>query len=86
MTTLPIDPPGDFKIKNIIPAHLQEPENLDLLIDELNDHFLPFHRISSKQRAVLIEGYEKDFRQLNVETRVRELIRIFMALPEFQLQ
>ena len=81
-----IDPPGDFEIKNIIPAHLQEPENLDLLIDELNDHFLPFHRISSKQRAVLIEGYEKDFRQLNVETRIRELIRIFMALPEFQLQ
>ncbi|MGC6464508.1 MAG: DUF1800 family protein [Akkermansiaceae bacterium] len=81
-----VSPPDDFDLRKIVPSHLRGRRNLDLLLDELNDRFLPFHRFSGEQRDFLIGHYERNFRELEEETVIREMIRLVMALPEFQLQ
>jgi hypothetical protein len=81
-----VSPPSDLDLGKVAPMHLRGRGNLEHLIDELNDRFLPFHRLSDSQRSLLVENYEKNYRNLNEEGRIRELITLILALPEFQLQ
>ncbi|MDA7887881.1 DUF1800 domain-containing protein [Akkermansiaceae bacterium] len=80
------EPPSDFRLDRVAPGQFRERRNIDLLLNELNDRLLPFHRLSSQQRDFLIENDERNYRELDKESRIRELIRMIMALPEFQLQ
>ncbi|MGJ8697512.1 MAG: DUF1800 family protein [Verrucomicrobiaceae bacterium] len=78
--------PTDFDLDKLVPAHLRNPRDFNLLIDELNDHFLPFHPLSKTQRDILTEAFATDYRQIDYDTQILELIRTFTSLPEFQLQ
>ena len=78
--------PSDFDLHELVPRHLMGRENIGLVIDELNQRLMPMHLISSEQRQLLIELYERDYRLLDDQTLLRELIRMMIALPEFQLQ
>lgn len=79
-------PPADFDLDRIVPAQFRGGRNINLLLDELNDRLLPFHRLSKQQREFLIKNDERNYRELDEESRIRELIRVIMSLPEFQLQ
>jgi uncharacterized protein (DUF1800 family) len=79
-------PPSDFLLDRVAPGHFRGRRQINLLLDELNDRLLPFHRLSTRQRDFLIENDERNYRELDKESRIRELIRVIMALPEFQLQ
>jgi hypothetical protein len=78
--------PSDFDLHELVPRHLMGRENIGLVIDELNQRLMPMHLISPEQRQLLIELYERDYRLLDDQTLLRELIRMMIALPEFQLQ
>ncbi len=79
-------PPSDFSLDRVAPGQVRGRRNIHLLLEELNDRFLPFHRLSEQQKEFLIENDERNYRELDEESRIRELIRLIMALPEFQLQ
>ncbi len=79
-------PPSDFRLDRVAPGQFRERRNINLLLNELNDRLLPFHRLSTQQRDLLIKNNERNYRELDEESRIRELIRVIMALPEFQLQ
>ena len=79
-------PPSDFRLDRVAPGQFRGRRQINLLLDELNDRLLPFHRLSSRQRDFLIENDERNYRELDEESRIRELIKVIMALPEFQLQ
>lgn len=69
----------------IAPAELRPPTNFNLLVNRLNDRLLPFHRLRSTQRRALYDHYLSIRERVNEETALRELIRLMLALPEFQL-
>lgn len=79
-------PPDDFVLGKVVPAQFRGKSNFDFLLDELNDRLLPFHRLTDEQRRVVRSHYENDYRLLDESSRIIEVIRLFMSLPEFQLQ
>jgi hypothetical protein len=79
-------PPSDFRLDRVAPGQFRGKRNFDLLLDELNDRLLPFHRLTARQREFLRENDERNYRELDEASRIRELVRVMMALPEFQLQ
>lgn len=78
--------PQDFKVENMIPLQGRDSNDPRRLLQSLNDRFLPLHPLDEERLDFILLMIERDYRHLNQDTLIRELVRVFVALPEFQLQ
>jgi uncharacterized protein (DUF1800 family) len=70
----------------IAPRELRTIENFPLLIDALTKRFLPNKALRKSQIRTLYQRYSAISEQLDSLEGVKELIRLLLALPEYQLQ
>lgn len=70
----------------IAPRELRTIENFPLLIDALTKRFLPNKTLRKSQIRTLYQRYSVISEQLDSLQGVKELIRLLLALPEYQLQ
>jgi len=70
----------------IIPKDLVAIENFPLLLDNLLNRFLPNRSLRKSQVRTLYERYSSISEQLGAEEGVKELVRLILALPEYQIQ
>jgi len=70
----------------IAPRELRTIENFPLLIDALTKRFLPNKALRKSQIRTLYQRYSAISEQLDSLQGVKELIRLLLALPEYQLQ
>ena len=70
----------------IAPRELRTIENFPLLIDALTKRFLPNKTLRKSQIRTLYQRYSAISEQLDSLEGVKELIRLLLALPEYQLQ
>lgn len=70
----------------IIPPELRSPENFNLLLTNLNHRLLPFHEIRGSQKRLLYERYREINDAFDSLEAAKDLLRLVMALPEYQLQ
>ncbi|MBT6767754.1 MAG: DUF1800 family protein [Opitutales bacterium] len=71
---------------SIAPRELRTIENFPLLIDALTKRFLPNKTLRKSQIRTLYQRYSAISEQLDSLEGVKELIRLLLALPEYQLQ
>ena len=71
---------------SIAPRELRTIENFPLLIDALTKRFLPNKTLRKSQIRTLYQRYSAISKQLDSLEGVKELIRLLLALPEYQLQ
>ena len=75
----------DIDFDRVIPPQLRSRENFNLMITEVSQRLLPFHRFRGSQVRGLYEQFvEVEDRFGNLEA-IKEMVRLVMALPEFQL-
>ena len=70
----------------MIPLQGRDSNDPRRLLQSLNDRFLPLHPLDEERLDFILLMIERDYRHLNQDTLIRELVRVFVALPEFQLQ
>lgn len=76
----------DINWESIIPSELVSIENFPLLLDALIARFLPNRSLRQSQVRTLYERYSAVTEQLGSHEGIKELIRLILALPEYQIQ
>lgn len=69
----------------VAPAELRHPGNFPLLAETLRQRLLPFHSLRPAVLRGLHERYRKVLRESDQTEAVKDLLRVFLALPEFQM-
>lgn len=72
--------------ERIAPNQLRSKENFPLLIDSLMQRFLPDRKLRKSQMRTLYTRYTSISEQLDSLEAVKEVVRLIMALPEYQIQ
>ena len=72
--------------ERIAPSELRSIENFPLLIDALCKRFLSDRKLRKSQIRTLYERYASISEQLDSLEGVKELVRLLLALPEYQIQ
>ncbi len=70
----------------IAPVELRSPENFPLLIEKLNERFLPLIPLRKSQVRTLYDRYVHIAEKMSEVEAIKEMIRLIMALPEYQMQ
>lgn len=70
----------------IAPSEMRTLENFPLLIDSLCQRFLPDRKLRKSQIRTLYTRYASISEQLDSLEAVKEVVRLIMALPEYQIQ
>ncbi len=76
----------DIDWSKIIPNTLVSIENFPLLLDSLLARFLPNRTLRKSQVRTLFDRYSALSDQIGSEEAVKELVRLILALPEYQIQ
>ncbi len=80
---LPLPAPD---LDELMPPHLRHPRNFHLLLDHLTHRLTPFHPLSQEKKRRLRRLLDFD-RQYHAESEwARDILRLLLAQPEFQLQ
>ncbi|MCH6256012.1 DUF1800 domain-containing protein [Puniceicoccaceae bacterium K14] len=75
-----------FEIESIIPRELWESDNFPLLIAKLSDRFIPTVSLRKSQIRIFYDRFQKTAQYMDTQEAVKETLRLFLALPEFQMQ
>ncbi len=70
----------------LAPYELRAKQNFNLLLQKLNHRLLPFHELRGSQKRLLFDRYSSIFDSFGDTEAVKDLLRLIMALPEYQLQ
>ncbi len=76
----------DVDWDRIAPRDLRAIENFPLLIETLTKRFMPHRTLRKSQIRTLYERYSSIAEQLDSLEAVKELVRLLLALPEYQMQ
>jgi hypothetical protein len=76
----------EIDLDKIAPRELRAIENFPLLVDVLVKRFLPNRSLRKSQIRTLYQRYSSISEQLDSVEAVKELIRLILALPEYQIQ
>jgi hypothetical protein len=77
---------ADIDWEQIAPGNLRAIENFPLLLDTLTARFLPNRSLRKSQVRSLLDRYSAVNEQLGSIEGVKELVRLILALPEYQIQ
>ena len=69
----------------LIPRHLRDPAACPLLLNHLQQRFLPFHPLRPSQARVLADHQRREVPRRGELGAAQDLLRLLLALPEFQL-
>ena len=70
----------------IAPKELRRIEKFPLLLEELRQRFMPNRELRKSQVRTLLDRYSSVSDELGELEGVRELVRLVLALPEYQTQ
>lgn len=71
----------------LFPKHLRGQQNFNLLITHIGQRLFPFHPINPTQMRTIYRHYTRIRSSTNSEEQsLRELLRLLLSLPEFQMQ
>ena len=70
----------------IAPKELRRKEQFPLLLEELKKRFMPNRELRKSQVRTLLDRYSSVSDELGELEGVRELVRLILALPEYQTQ
>jgi len=71
---------------SIAPPELREPEEFTRLIEHLNERFIPSVKLRPSQVRALRERYDIIASKVDTLEAVKEVVRLILALPEYQIQ
>ncbi len=77
---------ADIDWEQIAPSNLRAIENFPLLLDSLTARFLPNRSLRKSQVRSLFDRYSAVTEQLGSTEGIKELVRLMLALPEYQIQ
>lgn len=76
----------EVDLEEVVPKHLWNPKAFNHLINHLNQLLIPLRAIDKKKKRLLSEQYKKTYYRISDKHAIRELIRLIMAFPEYQMQ
>ena len=77
-------PEADWNV--IAPKELRRKEQFPLLLEQLKTRFMPNRELRKSQVRTLFDHYSSVSEELGELEGVRELVRLILALPEYQTQ
>lgn len=77
-------PEADWNV--IAPKELRRKEQFPLLLEQLKKRFMPNRELRKSQVRTLFDHYSSVSDELGELEGVRELVRLILALPEYQTQ
>jgi uncharacterized protein (DUF1800 family) len=77
-------PEADWNV--IAPKELRRKEQFPLLLEQLKKRFMPNRELRKSQVRTLFDHYSSVSEELGELEGVRELVRLILALPEYQTQ
>ncbi len=76
----------DIDWERILPREMRSPDMFPLLIEKLMDRFLPLCPLRKSQIRRLHDHYRRTSERMDTLEATKELVRLLMALPEYQMQ
>ncbi|MEZ5303675.1 MAG: hypothetical protein R3F11_23985 [Verrucomicrobiales bacterium] len=70
----------------LAPPHLRGRSEFPLLVERLRHRLLPFHRLRPAQVRGLYDAFCETLDSSGSLEATKDLIRLMMALPEYQMQ
>jgi hypothetical protein len=70
----------------IAPRHLRKKSTFNVLLERLRQRLLPFHQLRGPQVRALYEAFIETVETDGELEAIKDVIRLMMALPEYQMQ